>query len=157
MMTRMAQVQWYSDTVFGELCKESENGRLLRLLLKLGHVADRAELGNDTQWGAHSDRHLLRLYRDSLLNQQNEHGGAVLDFAQVVHSLNRLDVGHDGKALLSSPGMHGQSSLLLVSYRDIKEILERSFEELVASQSHEQHGQHGQHGQQVEHMGGMRG
>jgi hypothetical protein len=129
MMTRAAQTQYYCDGLLNELSKECENGRLLRLLVKLSHATDREALDGDTQWGESSDRHLLRLYRDSLFQLNDENGAAVIDFAQTVNSLNKVDFGHDAKALLSSRG-----ELLLVSHRDVRDVLERSFGEIVASQ-----------------------
>jgi len=139
MMTRMAQTQWHVDALLNELNKECENGRLLRLLVKLGHATDRQELGDDPSWGVSQDRHLLRVYRDSLFHVNDEHGNAVLDFAQVVHSLNKLDVGHEGKTLLSSSGPDSRGELLVVSYKDVRDVLERSFADLVASQEQSQH------------------
>ena len=143
MMTRLSQTQWHVDALLGELAKECENGRLLRLLSKLAYVADRPELGDDPGWGASQDRHLMRLYRDSVFHVADEHGNASLDFAQVVNSLNKLDVGHEGKTLLSASGPESRGELLLVSYKDLRDVLERSFGELVASQEQTQ-----------QHMGG---
>jgi len=132
MMTRMSQMQAYADGLLAELSKECENGRLLRLLVKLAHVTDRPTLLADQQWGEHSDRHLLRLYRDSLFHQSDDTGAAVIDFAQTANALNKLDVGHDGKTLLMSPGRQ-DGVILLVGLRDVRDVLERSFGELVAS------------------------
>ena len=39
-----------------ELGKETESGRLLRLLGKLSFVTERPELGGDTQWAETGDR-----------------------------------------------------------------------------------------------------
>lgn len=143
MMTRMAQTQWYGDGLLNELSKECENGRLLRLLVKLSHASERQELGDDPGWGQSQDRHLLRLYRDSVFHVNDENGNAVLDFAQVVSSLNKLDVGHDGKTILTANSPDSRGELLLVSHKDIRDVLERSFAELVASQEQSQHmGEH---------------
>ena len=133
-MTRLAQTQWYADQLLTELAKECENGRLLRLLVKLCHVADRPELDGDAGWGEHSDRHLMRLYRDSVFHQTDENGAASLDFAQVVAALNRLDMGAEAKTLLTSNAPGQQGELLLVSSREVKGVLERSFG-LVASKA----------------------
>ena len=46
-----------------------ENGRLLRLLAKLCFTKDRSALGDDAEWGEHSDRYLMRLFADSLFQQ----------------------------------------------------------------------------------------
>jgi len=135
MMNRLSQVQYYADGLYSELGKESENGRLLRLLFKLNLVADRAMLDGDDSWGTSSDRQLIRYFRESLTNQTNENGAAVLDLSSLVSSLNKLDMGVDGQVLLSSPH---DGALLLVAYSDIKSVLERSFDELAGSQGHQE-------------------
>ena len=61
--------------------------------------------------------------------QEDEEGAPVVDLAQLVHSLNKLDVGHPGRALLS--GRDGE--VLLVSHKDVRAVLERSFAELAAA------------------------
>lgn len=45
-----------SDSLLGEVQREADNGRLLRLLLKLCYVCERPELGGDTQWAETGDR-----------------------------------------------------------------------------------------------------
>ena len=120
MMTRCAHNQWLVDAMLNELSKECENGRLLRLLVKLNLVADRPTLGDDPSWGQNQDRHLMRLYRDSVFHVSDENGSAVVDFAPVVNSLNKLDVGHDGKTILTSTSPESRGDMLLVSYKDVR-------------------------------------
>ena len=127
---RGARLRRYADALLSELDKEMENGRLLRLLSKLNYSADREVLEADEGWGAHPDRQLLRMFRDSLFAQVDEVGAAVVDYAHVVNGLNKLDFGHEGKVCLSSPS---DGSLMLVSYKDLKTVLERSFAQLAAS------------------------
>uniref|UniRef100_A0A7S4BC71 Pan3 C-terminal knob domain-containing protein n=1 Tax=Chrysotila carterae TaxID=13221 RepID=A0A7S4BC71_CHRCT len=129
MMTRVSQTQCLVDALQTELSKEMENGRLLRLLAKLQFVKERQVLGDDTEWGEHSDRYLLRLFSDAVFQQVDEEGRPVVDFAQLVNNFNKLDVGHEGRVLLSG---QNDGALLLVSFRDIKAVLERSFEEITA-------------------------
>jgi len=136
LMTRVSQTQWHVDALLTELSKECENGRLLRLLAKIAYVADRPELGMDTEWGASSDRHLIRLFRDSIFHQVDQSSAAVVDFAHVVGSLNRLDVGYESKTLLTSNSSRGNSELLLVSYKDVRTVLDSSFDEVVDSANH---------------------
>jgi PAB-dependent poly(A)-specific ribonuclease subunit 3 len=40
----------------GEVQREAENGRLLRLLMKLNYICERPELGGDSQWAETGDR-----------------------------------------------------------------------------------------------------
>ena len=53
----------------------------------------------------------------------------MLDFAQLVSSMTKLDVGYDGRVLLSSAQ---EGTLLLVSYKDLKVALDRSFDEVAS-------------------------
>lgn len=45
-----------SDALLGEVQREADNGRLLRLLFKLNYICERPELGGDTQWAETGDR-----------------------------------------------------------------------------------------------------
>ena len=139
MMRRVSQTQWHVDALTSELNKECENGRLLRLLVKLNTVADRESLGENIDWGASADRRLLRLFRDSVFHAVNDDGSAVVDFASIVHSLNKLDYGHEGKTILSSNTERNGGDLLLVSHRDLASVLDRSFAEVVESQAAAEH------------------
>jgi Pan3 Pseudokinase domain len=42
--------QLHSDALLGEVAKEAENGRLLRLLTRLSFVNERPELEGDPRW-----------------------------------------------------------------------------------------------------------
>ncbi len=130
MMTRMSQMHAYSDALSDELSKESENGRLLRLLAKLGVVCGRDALPDAPDWGGHADRYLLRLFLDSLYQGVDDEGRPVIEFARIVDSLNRLDVGHDSRVLLTG---RDDGSLVVVSYADLRGVLERSFDEVTTA------------------------
>lgn len=45
-----------SDSLVGEVGRELDNGRMLRLLSKLTYCCDRPELNGDTQWAETGDR-----------------------------------------------------------------------------------------------------
>lgn len=45
-----------SDALLGEVQREADNGRLLRLLFKLNYICERPELGGDSQWSETGDR-----------------------------------------------------------------------------------------------------
>ena len=44
-----------SGGLLGEVQREADNGRLLRLLMKLCYICERPELGGDSQWAAASE------------------------------------------------------------------------------------------------------
>jgi PAB-dependent poly(A)-specific ribonuclease subunit 3 len=116
-----------TDALHGHLSNEYQNGRLLRLLFKLGAVNERPSHGIDTQWSETGDRYILKLFRDYVFHQVLDDGTPVLDFGHIVSALNKLDAGDDERILLTS---RDDKSMLVVSYADVKRCLEQAFQEL---------------------------
>ena len=78
-----------NDQLKVELAKELENGRLLRLLVKLAFVNERPDGDMDTQWAETGERYILKLFRDFVFHQHNDEGAPVLDWGHVSsHSIN---------------------------------------------------------------------
>ncbi|GFR50636.1 hypothetical protein Agub_g12883 [Astrephomene gubernaculifera] len=124
------------DHTVGELAKEAENGRLLRLLAKINFVTERpADGGNgqdgDSSWSETGDRYVLKLFRDFVFHAAAPDSGApLLDWGLVAEALNKLDAGvHEELLLLSRDGQ----SMLVVTYADVKRCLESAFSELKAA------------------------
>ena len=126
MLTRMAQTQLYNDALLHEFAKESENGRLFRLVAKLAVVTGR-EVPVDADWRASADRELLSLFHQTVFHAVDADGVPVVDLAAMVSLLNKLDVGHEGRVLLSGAG---DGALLLASFQEIKAVLETRFHEI---------------------------
>ncbi|KAG5457790.1 MAG: hypothetical protein BJ554DRAFT_2113 [Olpidium bornovanus] len=112
---------YYNDFLEDELCRELENGRLVRVLCKLGFINERPEFDLDPSWSETGDRYLLKLFRDYLFHQVDERGRPVLDMAHVLGCLNKLDVGVDDRVMLVS---RDEQSCLIVSYRELKKCAE---------------------------------
>ncbi|KAJ1565039.1 PAB-dependent poly(A)-specific ribonuclease subunit 3, partial [Nowakowskiella sp. JEL0078] len=92
----------YTDSLEAELTKELENGRIVRLLSKLGFINERPEFEGDPSWAENGDQYLLKLFRDYVFHQVDDDGNAVIDMAHVVTCLNKLDAGIDEKIMLMS-------------------------------------------------------
>jgi len=75
------------------MSKEIENGRLVRLLVRLGFINERPEFDMDTQWAETGDRYLLKLFRDYVFHQVDDNGDPVLNLAHVVINLNKVTSG----------------------------------------------------------------
>ncbi|KAJ3127746.1 PAB-dependent poly(A)-specific ribonuclease subunit 3 [Nowakowskiella sp. JEL0407] len=117
----------YNDSLESELSRELENGRLVRMLCKLGFINERPEFEGDPSWAEIGDRYLLKLFRDYVFHQVDEHGNAIVDMAHVLSCLNKLDTGVDEKIMLMS---RDEQSCLIVSFQDLKQCLESTFLEL---------------------------
>ena len=115
------------DNIRNELAKEVENGRLLRLLIKLDMISDRPELYGNTQWSQTESRYLLKLFKDYVFHQNDSSGKPNLDYGHVIDSLNQLDVGTQEKILLMS---RNQENMIIANYANLKDNIERSFLEL---------------------------
>jgi PAB-dependent poly(A)-specific ribonuclease subunit 3 len=105
-----------SDALHLNLQHEYENGRLLRLLLKLGCINERPEHALAPSWSETGDRYVLKLFRDYLFHQSTLDGAPQVDMGHVVSSLNKLDTADPEQILLSS---RNGKDILVASFYDI--------------------------------------
>lgn len=117
----------YNDTLESELCRELENGRLVRLLCKFGFINERPEFDHDKLWSETGDRYLIKLLRDYVFHQVDENGNPVVDMAHVISCLNKLDAGVDEKIMLVS---RDEQNCLIVSYKELKNCIQSAFLDL---------------------------
>lgn len=120
-------VEMNADYYEAQLTRELENARLVRLLTKLNFITDRAEYAQNPSWLQSGERYPIKLFREFVFHQVDERGRPVLDLAFVLKTLNKLDAGIDEKILLVS---RDEQSCLIVSYKEMKDLIERSFREL---------------------------
>ncbi|XP_043585940.1 PAN2-PAN3 deadenylation complex subunit PAN3 isoform X1 [Bombus pyrosoma] len=128
--TQLDAIQLRSDVLENELSKELENGRLFKLLVKLGTINERPDLNMEPTWAETGDRYMLKLFRDYVFHQVAADGRPWLDMAHVVSCLNKLDSGSEDKVCLMS---RDEQSILVVSYAELRQCLETSFGELIQS------------------------
>ncbi|KAF9478551.1 hypothetical protein BDN70DRAFT_808509 [Pholiota conissans] len=114
-----------TDRLENELMGELENARLFRLMCKFGFINERPEFARDARWSETGDRYIVKLFRDYVFHQVDEHGNPVLDLSHVLTCLNKLDVGTDEKIMLVA---RDEQSCLVVSYKDIKMCVSSAFE-----------------------------
>ncbi|KAF9025106.1 hypothetical protein BDZ89DRAFT_93790 [Hymenopellis radicata] len=119
-----------TDYLEGELMGELENARLVRLLCKFGFINERPEFARDPRWSETGDRYLIKLFRDYVFHQMDEHGNPVTNLAHVLTCLNKLDAGSEEKVMLVA---RDEQSCLVVSYREIKSCVDAAFNELSRS------------------------
>ncbi|KAI8621102.1 hypothetical protein BC830DRAFT_1095808 [Chytriomyces sp. MP71] len=131
MMPRVVQetslAHSQNDLLEAELTRETENGRVVRLMCKLGFINERPEFDMDPSWSETGDRYLLKLFRDYVFHQVDEVGNPVVDVGHVLQCLNKLDAGIDEKIMLMS---RDEQSCLIVSYKELKQCVESSFHSL---------------------------
>uniref|UniRef100_T1JCH4 PAN2-PAN3 deadenylation complex subunit PAN3 n=1 Tax=Strigamia maritima TaxID=126957 RepID=T1JCH4_STRMM len=126
--TQLDAAQMRSDVIETELSKEVENGRLFRLLTKLGIINERPEFSLDPTWSETGDRYMLKLFRDYLFHQVTEDGRPWVDMAHIVQCLNKLDAGVNEKIVLMS---RDEQNVLVVTYSELKHCFETSYAEVV--------------------------
>ncbi|KAK8847561.1 hypothetical protein IAR55_005420 [Kwoniella newhampshirensis] len=127
ILNELDAMQNYSDVLENELSAEVENGRIVRLLTKLGFINERAEFELDPRWSDTGDRYILKLFRDYVFHSIGVDGTPILDLSHVLTCLNKLDAGLDERIMLVS---RDDQSCLVVSYREIKLCIETTFNEL---------------------------
>lgn len=117
-----------NDVLEEQLAREIQNGRLFRLLCKLGVINERPEFHGDVQWAETGDRYLLKLFRDHLFHQVKETGTPWMDLSHIVQCLNKLDAGIPEKVCLMS---RDEQNVLVVSYADLKLCFQNTFSEVL--------------------------
>uniref|UniRef100_A0A8C7VIY2 PAN2-PAN3 deadenylation complex subunit PAN3 n=1 Tax=Oncorhynchus mykiss TaxID=8022 RepID=A0A8C7VIY2_ONCMY len=125
--TQLDASQMRNDVIEEDLAKEVQNGRLFRLLAKLGTINERPEFQKDHTWSETGDRYLLKLFRDHLFHQVTEAGTPWIDLSHIVSCLNKLDAGVPEKISLVS---RDEKSVLVVTYSDLKRCFDNTFQEL---------------------------
>ncbi|XP_069364773.1 PAN2-PAN3 deadenylation complex subunit PAN3 isoform X4 [Maniola hyperantus] len=126
--TQVEALERRTDAFEEQLAREADNGRLMRILVKMGVVNERPELNMDTTWAETGDRYMLKLFRDHLFHSVTPDGRPWLDQAHLACALNNLDGGTQAKVVLMS---RDEQSILVVSYAELKHCLEQAFEEVM--------------------------
>ncbi|KAI1472327.1 uncharacterized protein F4812DRAFT_454142 [Daldinia caldariorum] len=116
------------DEVTAHLGRELENGRLVRLMAKLGSINERPEFDNDPNWAETSERYTLKLFRDYVFHQVDAQGNPVVDLGHIISCLNKLDAGIDERIYLTS---RDHQSTFVVSYKELKKQVQSAFSDLL--------------------------
>lgn len=117
-----------NDSLTSELARETENGRIARLLFKLNTITERGEHAGDSAWSEHGERYPLKLFRDYVFHQVDEAGRPVLELGHMVRCINKLDAAAEDRITLVS---RDEQTVFVVSYKDLKVMVDRAFNELV--------------------------
>ncbi|KAL7916324.1 kinase-like domain-containing protein [Trichoderma velutinum] len=122
------QSQHRADALNSELFRELENGRIARLMMKLGTVNERQEFEGDRAWSENGERYMLKLFRDYVFHQVDSNGNPVMDIGHMIRCLNKLDAGVDERICLTS---RDEQTSFVVSYKELKKQLVNAFNELI--------------------------
>jgi PAB-dependent poly(A)-specific ribonuclease subunit 3 len=120
------------DALTSTLMSELENGRLVRLMTKLGLINERPEYEHNPQWSETGERYYLKLFRDYVFHAVDADGKPVVDLGHVMGSLAKLDAGTTENVQLTS---RDDQSVFVVSYKEVKKGVEAAFQELVRGQT----------------------
>ncbi|CAD6503440.1 BgTH12-03104 [Blumeria graminis f. sp. triticale] len=116
-----------NDSLTSTLCGELENGRLFRLMAKLGVINERPEYEGDVKWSEIGERYILKLFRDYVFHQVDAQGKPALDLGHILESLNKLDAGSAQQIKLVS---RDDQDCMFVSYKELKKQVDSAFKEL---------------------------
>lgn len=92
ILNELDALQSYNDVLESDLGAEIENGRIARMLIKLGFINERPEFDMDPQWSESGDRYVLKLFRDYVFHQVGPDRKPVLDLSHVLTTLNKVSL-----------------------------------------------------------------
>lgn len=135
----MDQGLHFEDELSSSLSRELENGRMVRLMTKLGFINERpehnphntAQSQESMKWSETGERYYLKLFRDYVFHQVSPEGRPVLDLGHVLSCLNKLDAGSEEKIALVT---QDEQNVFVVSYKELRRGLENAFQDLVKVQ-----------------------
>lgn len=113
--------QGHADYLLNECSKAQENGRMMRLMMRLNLIIA-CDDPNDS-----GDRYVLRLFHQYVFHQVDDNGRARLDWGHIYHCLNKLDSGSD--EIIQMVGAE-HDLLIVASFEDIKALLEAAFRDI---------------------------
>ncbi|TVY46335.1 PAN2-PAN3 deadenylation complex subunit PAN3 [Lachnellula occidentalis] len=116
-----------NDTLYSELAREVENGRIVRLLMKLGSINERPDYDGELNWSENGERYVLKLFRDYVFHQVNAEGRPVVDMGHILACLNKLDAGSQEKITLTS---RDEQTVFVVSYNEVKKQVNSAWADL---------------------------
>ncbi|ROT41658.1 PAB-dependent poly(A)-specific ribonuclease subunit PAN3 [Sodiomyces alkalinus F11] len=128
IMSNLDMLMHQNDGLNSTLYQEIENGRLFRLLCKLGTINERQEFDGDRQWSENGERYMIKLFRDYVFHQVDSNGQPVVDMGHIVRCLNKLDAGTEERICLTS---RDDQSAFVVSYKELKKQIGSAFGELL--------------------------
>jgi len=126
--TQLDSLYQRDDSLVEDLTKEIDNGRVLRLFIKLGVINERPEFQLDPNWSETGDRYMLKLFRDYLFHQFSDDGRPWIDLGHIISNLNKLDIGSQEKICLVS---RDEQNILIVSFAELKRCFDSSINELM--------------------------
>lgn len=118
----------HDDSLYDNLYREVENGRLFRLMTKLNFINERPEFEHDRQWSENGERYFLKLFRDYVFHQVDAQNRPVIDMGHVLSCMNKLDAGTDERVTLIS---RDEQHCFVVSYKELKRGIESAFQDLI--------------------------
>ncbi|KAL7419181.1 PAB-dependent poly(A)-specific ribonuclease subunit 3 [Cryptotrichosporon argae] len=129
VLNELDAMQSYNDVLESALGGELENGRIARLLMKMGFINERPEFDMDPRWAETGDRYVIKLFRDHVFHSVGADGKPVIDLSHVLTLLNKLDAGARSRERVMLMSRDGQSCLV-VEFRDIHKCIEAAYGEL---------------------------
>ncbi|KAE9379831.1 hypothetical protein N431DRAFT_432215 [Stipitochalara longipes BDJ] len=117
-----------NDGLNSILMGELENGRLVRLVTKLGLINERPEYEGQEKWSEVGERYILKLFRDFVFHARDPVTlRPKVDLGYILTHLNKLDAGSNEQIKLIS---RDEQDCIIVTYKEVKKQILLAFAEL---------------------------
>lgn len=124
MSMEVGHQEGHADYLFSQCSKEMHNGRMMRLMMKLNFVLE--SLNDLQEYTSEPQRYALRLFNQFVFNQVDDQNRLHVDWGHAYHCLNKLDCGSEESIQL----IGNNETVLVISYADLRLILDTLFEQL---------------------------
>jgi PAB-dependent poly(A)-specific ribonuclease subunit 3 len=133
------------DSMDDVLATSLEDGRLVRLMMKMNMVLERHEYDHAGQgsWNSETgERYYVKLFRDYVFHAVDAQGRPNADLTHILGCLSRLDAGSTEQIQLTN---RDGDTVFIVSYKEVKRSLESAFNEVfgIGSGGASHHSHHG--------------
>lgn len=122
-----------NDEKSSVLAKELENGRLVRIMMKLNTINERGDMAGIPNWSETGDRYQLKLFRDYVFHQVEADGKPRLSIGHMISCLSKLDASVDEPVVMTS---RDNKIVFVPTYRELRVMFDRAFNELVKHSKH---------------------
>eukprot|EP01107_Rhizomastix_libera_P014689 TRINITY_DN4844_c0_g1_i1.p1 TRINITY_DN4844_c0_g1~~TRINITY_DN4844_c0_g1_i1.p1 ORF type:complete len:682 (+),score=162.38 TRINITY_DN4844_c0_g1_i1:33-2078(+) len=118
---------WWADNLEFEATREMDNGRFLRLLIKICSSLCYSGALTESSKEPASDSYIFKAFFEHMFGRLDENGNHIIDLAHILDNLNKIDIGSPEKIAMLN---QDESTALVSSYALLKRLFGQTLSEI---------------------------